>query len=90
MMSAFFRDDVRLLVDVIAECDPIDARRAELPIQRRRDSGPVVGVLRIGDDAIEVFPGDEQWHGSAHELDAGGTNDIADEEETHKDANRFR
>jgi hypothetical protein len=56
---------------------------SQLPVPARREPGTVGGVLGIGDDEVERFPGDKVRQCGPNEFHADLPDDIADEEDSH-------
>jgi len=70
------RDDVRLLVDVIAQRDHIHAIRSQLVEQVLRDAASAGDVLGVGDDQVDLSVADEGGELLVNDLPAGPADDI--------------
>src|SRR5205823_1027094 len=73
------RDDVRLLVDMVAERDQVDAGLAEAAEIARQAAGAVGGVLGVGDDDVEITFGAQYGKHLLNEPYAWASDNVADE-----------
>src|SRR5207237_6499982 len=78
------RDDVGLLVDVVAEGDDVDAIRADLVEQVLGDAAAAGDVLAVGDDQVDVALADETRELLVDDLPAGPADDVAEAEDTNR------
>jgi len=70
-------------LDMIAHRDEIDPGRAHLAILLGSQPRAAANVFRIGNDEIEREFFNQLRNKAANRFDAGGTYDVADEEELH-------
>ena len=76
-------EHLALVPDVVARREDVGARVEQALANLARDAIAARGVFAVDDHQIDAVAGDQRGEPDAHEIPAGPTDHIADEEEIH-------